>query len=137
MSSNDLRQLRGLIREALNQTGMTGRRLEEELEIGHGNLQHLLEGQLELRVRHLLTIARLLKIPPHQLLELGCPEATRTASYDLADVLGRKQLPQRAAKEAAGLSEDRVRSIFREELSRLMSGPAATKGEPGSEPAES
>ena len=133
--SNDLRQLRGLIREALNQTGMTGRRLEEELEIGHGNLQHLLEGQLELRVRHLLTIARLLKIPPHQLLELGCPDAERTASYDLADVLGRK-LPQRA-KESASLSEDRVRSIFREELSRLMSGTAAAKGEPGNEPAES
>lgn len=132
--SNDLRELNGLVREALNRTSMSGRRLEEELGIGHGNLQHLLEGQLELRVRHLLAIARVLKVPPHQFLELGCPEAEQTASRDLYELLGRRRHPPAAAAADPGVSEDRVRAIFREEMSRLMGGAAAPAEKPGEEP---
>lgn len=132
--SNDARDLRGLLREALSRTRMTGRRLEKELGIGHGNLQHLLEGQLELKVRHLLAIARVLKVPPHQLLELGCPEAEQTASRDLYALLGRRRTPQDTAVAEPGVSEDRVRAIFREEMSRLMNGAAAPAEKPGEEP---
>ncbi len=83
----DLRQLRSLIREALGRSAQPTRSLEDELGIGHGNLAHLLSGQLELKVRHLLSISRLLGVPPHRLIELGCPEALAASTRDVTDLV--------------------------------------------------
>lgn len=113
MSERDLRQLRGLLRDALAHLGMPTRTLEGTLGIGHGNLSHLLEGRLELRVRHLLSIARELGVPPHQFLQIGCPETTSAARRDLGDLIPTARKP--AAPQPADLDE-RIRAIVREEL---------------------
>lgn len=125
--ADDLRTLRELIREALDRVRLSPKDLEDELGIGHGNLAHLLSGRLELRVRHLLSIARLLKVPPHQFLELGCPEATRAAARDLAVLVGR-------AKSASDLAEDRIRAIVRDELARHQSNAPAAVPAPKKKP---
>lgn len=114
MSERDLRQLRGLLRDALADLDKPTRALEGTLGIGHGNLSHLLEGRLELRVRHLLSIARELGVPPHQFLQLGCPETTGAARRDLADVVPTARKPA-APPQPADLDE-RIRAIVREEL---------------------
>ena len=119
MSDSDLRTLRALVREALPTYHGSGRAIEEALGIGHGNLSHLLDGRLELRVRHLLAIAKMLGVPPYQFLELGCPEANDAARRDLTDFVAMSLPPERrAAAQAAKTPEldSRIRKIVREEL---------------------
>jgi len=113
----DLKTLHDLVRQVLDQTRLTKRRLEEEIGLGHGTLEQLLAGRQDLRVRHLLALARLLRIAPHQLLQIGCPEATAAAEQDLAVWLGR---PQEPARQFADLPEDKVRALVRDELQRLL-----------------
>lgn len=112
---DDLRTLRDLFGKALRRSGLASRRLEEELGIGHGNLNRLLNGELDIKVRHLLAIARFLKVPPHRFLELGCPEAEAAATHDLSDWLGESALP------ASGRDEQ-LRTLIREELARALEG---------------
>jgi transcriptional regulator with XRE-family HTH domain len=114
----DLKTLHDLVRQVLDQTKLTKRRLEEEMGLGHGTLEQLLTGRQDLRIRHLLALARLVRVAPHQFLELGCPEAGAAAEQDLAVWLGRPQEPARQA--AAALPEDKVRAIVREEVQRLL-----------------
>jgi transcriptional regulator with XRE-family HTH domain len=134
MSDGDLRQLRSLLREALAHSPLSARALESTLGIGHGNLSHLLAGRLELRVRHLLSIAHELGVPPHQFLELGCPEALTAARRDLSD-LTRASLP--GERMLAFLRSDpcdldrRIRAIVREELNARLGEAGGEGGLPG------
>jgi transcriptional regulator with XRE-family HTH domain len=118
----DLKSLQETVRQAMDRTGLPKRRLEEELGIGHGTLEQLVSGRLEIKARHLLAIARFLRVPPHQLLELGCPEAEGAANQDLGTLLG---LPAREAarqEQEPAVPEERIRAIVREELLRLLGG---------------
>lgn len=75
MADKDLKELRQLLRLAHAHPRCGGG------DRGRGNLERLLNGTLELRVRHLLAFARLLSIPPAELLELGCPQAAQAAQH--------------------------------------------------------
>ena len=126
MSDSDLRRLRALVREALPTYHGAGRAIEKALGIGHGNLSHLLDGRLELRVRHLLAISKMLGVPPHQFLELGCPEAIDTARRDLTDFVSMSLPPERkvAAQAAKAVELDnRIRKIVHEELEARFGPP--------------
>lgn len=124
----DLRQLRDLIREALGRSPLTARSLEDELGIGHGNLTHLLSGQLEMKLRHVLSIARLLGIPPHRLIELGCPEALAAATRDVTDYV-EAPAPSRGIRHLTGDAlDERIRAIVRDELA-AQTETAATEPE--------
>jgi transcriptional regulator with XRE-family HTH domain len=121
MVDQDLKELRRLLRDAVESSRMYVRDIEAAIGVGHGNLERLLNGTLELRVRHLIAFARLLKIPPAEFLELGCQGATQSAQHRLVDWLG----PQRSQ----GLAEssrlpatpeeltELIRAVVREELS--------------------
>jgi len=112
----DTRQILKLIQDALDRFPVTARALEDELGIGHGNLSHLLSGRLELKLRHLLSIAKVLGVPPHRFVELGCPLALRAATRDVTDLVG---LPASAARIGALTSaelEERIRAVVRKEL---------------------
>jgi DNA-binding Xre family transcriptional regulator len=88
MAEKDLKQLRQVLREAVRASRMPAREMERALGIGHGNLYRLLDGQLDLRVRHLLELADLLGIPPNDFLEFGCPDAVSRAKRRLSDWVG-------------------------------------------------
>jgi len=119
MSDQDLASLRDLLREAVAGSRLTGREAEAVLGIGHGNLERLLNGTLELRIRHVLALARHLKVSPADFFALGCPEAISAAQHDLAEWVtpphrrqtGQAPLP-RTADELAAL----VRSAVQQEL---------------------
>jgi hypothetical protein len=121
----DLRQLRNLIREALGRTSLTTRSLEDELRIGHGNLAHLLSGQLELKLRHLLSISRLLGIPPHRLIELGCPDALAAATRDVTDLVEAPAPVRGIGHLTVDALDERIRAIVRAELAAQAPAPAA------------
>jgi len=87
MSQQDLREIRAFLREAIQASRRRTRALERALGIGSGKLQSLLDGSLDLRVRHLLAIAEVLSVPPEDLLAFTCREARENAKYRITDWL--------------------------------------------------
>ena len=88
MIDGDLAKLRQLLARVVQRTGWARRDLEREIGVGSGSLARLLSGDLDLTVEHLTNLARRLRIPPGDLLALGCPDATATARHRLADWIG-------------------------------------------------
>jgi transcriptional regulator with XRE-family HTH domain len=127
MVDQDLDELRRLLREAVEaaRASMHTRDIEAALGVGHGNLERLLNGTLELRVRHLLGFARLLEIPPADFFELGCAKAAAAAQHRLLDWLGpdrrRAQGSLRLPSNPEELAE-LIRSAVREELAAREGG---------------
>lgn len=119
MSDQDLASLRDLLREAVAGSRLSGHEAEAVLGIGHGNLERLLNGTLELRIRHVLALARHLQVSPADFFALGCPEAVRAAQHDLTEWIapphrlqaGQAPLP-RTADDLVAL----IRSAVQQEL---------------------
>jgi hypothetical protein len=119
----DLRTLRQLLREVMARLGRSNRELEDLLGIGHGNLGRLLDGTLELRVRHLLAIADLMQVPASQLLDRGCPETTKAATRRLRDLIawGSPEDERRGTEHLAmPASVEELRELLREEIRREL-----------------
>jgi transcriptional regulator with XRE-family HTH domain len=136
MPQNDLRELRQLLGQVVQRLGRTSRELEERLEIGHGNLGKLLNGTIELRVRHLLAFAELLRVPVTELLAAGCPGSAAAATQHLTDWLPQVQGDGGGAAAAqarmpvtlAELTELLRREIGSELAKRGLEAPPARPG---------
>lgn len=133
MADKDLQKLRQVLREvvkAAKASRMQVREMERELGIGHGSLYRLIDGELDMRVRHLLAFARLLEIPPSDFFELGCPNAMSGAKRRLTDWIGQPS-GQAAVPTAASLSleqlKELIRSTVREELEQQSAGPERSR----------
>src|SRR6266545_927688 len=74
-----LELVRALLGRALVALPLSPRKIEDALQIGHGTLPRLLDGRMDLKLRHLLPLCGVLQIHPSHLLERGLPnwEATR------------------------------------------------------------
>jgi transcriptional regulator with XRE-family HTH domain len=88
MSEDDLHSLRQVIARAVEASGLQRRDVERALGLRNGSLGKLLDGSLDLRVEHLVALARVLRVPPGDFLMAGCPQAHAAATYRLADWLG-------------------------------------------------
>jgi transcriptional regulator with XRE-family HTH domain len=108
--ADDLRQLRSLLRQAIAALRLGRREVETALGIGHGSLERVLDGSMELRVRHLLDLARLLQVPPKDFLEIACPEPPGGAKFRLRDWLGPRE-PAPAATPEKGNPTDLTAAI--------------------------
>jgi DNA-binding Xre family transcriptional regulator len=124
MAEQDLKQLRQILREAVRATRMSSRDLERRLGIGNGNLNRMLDGTLDLRVRHLLALADLLDVPPSDIFELGCPDAVSRAKRRLGDWIG-KRSSEPAEPTAASLSLDQLRELIRDAVREEMEQQSA------------
>jgi len=126
MASRDgLDLLRAQLRLALAALPVSPRRIEDALGIGHGTLPRLLDGRMDLKLRHLLEICRLLKIHPRELIERGLPDWK--AEHRLDDW---KPLSIRKAVQPLALSDEvleAVRTVVREEISRAGLTPGAER----------
>jgi hypothetical protein len=120
---DDTKPLRAVLRQAIAASRMGKREIEVALGVGHGKLDRILDGTLELRVRHVLALARVLEVSPKDFLDLAYPEPPGGARYSLRDWLGPRQAgPQSTSNktEAANLREV-VREVVREELAHNAS----------------
>lgn len=63
-----------MLREAVAACRRSYREVEDELGLGHGSLQRLLDGRVDVRVHHLVDLARILQVHPMEFLELGFPD---------------------------------------------------------------
>ncbi len=134
--SEDLRQLRAVLRQAISASRLSARQIETSMGLGHGNLERILDGRNDLRVRHLLALAKLLKIPPQDFLELGVPQPDAGTKYRLKDwimppvfsppnsetttdapVADLGKLVRDAVQEALGTDlKDAIRAVVRDEM---------------------
>jgi transcriptional regulator with XRE-family HTH domain len=130
MADKDLQQLRQVLREAVRASRMPIREMERQLGIGHGALYRMLDGELDLRVRHLLALADLLGVPPTDFFEIGCPDAMSRASRRLADWIGHSSI-RASEPTAASLSlpelKELIRSTVREELDQQSATPSPSR----------
>jgi hypothetical protein len=118
--SNDLRQLRSLLRQVIAASRLGKREIETAMGIGHGQLERVLDGTLELRVRHVLGLAHVLGVPPKDFLEIACPEPPGGAKFRLRDWIGPRELAPASAPDKSDPPDLAavVREAVREELAR-------------------
>jgi len=120
MIHDDLAQLRQLLARAVQASGRPLRDLERGIGVGSGSLRRMLAGELDLKVEYLTNLARLLRIPPGDLLAAGCPETTAAARHRLADWIGPGDAaPSTAPPPAPPAPEELaalIRAAVREEL---------------------
>ncbi len=117
-TDKDLAEFRHVLRELVRMVRMPVRDLERTLGVGSGKMEKLLNGELEIRLRHVLAMAEVLGVSPGDLLTVGCAEATRRARRRVVD-----WLPHLAPKgEGTPLPASRedlaemIREILRAEL---------------------
>lgn len=87
MIETDLTSLRALLREAIASSRLTTRETEEALGMAHGSLEGVLRGKLELKVRHILALAAVLRVSPADFFVYGCPTANDAAQHELVEWL--------------------------------------------------
>jgi hypothetical protein len=118
--SEDLRQLRAVLRQAISSCGVSARNIETAMGLGHGSLERILDGRNDLRVRHIVGLARLLKVPPQDFLELGLPQPEGGTKYRLRDwVMPQEMAPPNAAKRTDGSAND-IAKLVREAVQQAL-----------------
>lgn len=131
MADKDLLQLRQVLRDAVSAIRLPVREIERRLGIGSGNLYRLIDGSLDLRIRHLIALAGLLGVPPTDFLEMGCPNAMQRATGRLSDWIGastgRSTSPAAAATLSVEELKDLIRNTVRAELEQPDAKPARKK----------
>ncbi len=116
----EMKLLLALVRTACNRWPGHKRDLESAMSVGHGRLEEIFNGEPELRVRHLVGLARLLKVRPADFLRLAYGADERTASRQLEEWIGEPQ-PPNARRKPEPLSpehEKRIRELICEELEK-------------------
>lgn len=138
MSAKDLQNFRYLLGQLVNAERWPQRRLEGRLGLGHKNLQKLLDGSMEVRLRHILAVAEWLGVRPGELVDLGCPETAAAARRRVTDILapGREAIEagiaQKRAPEAGGDLEAMIAKIVRQVIEQRNAGQGDEP--PGGEP---
>ncbi len=102
-------------------SGLGHRDIERALQLRNGTLGQLLNGNLDLQVEHLTALARLLRVPPGDLLRLGCPQTRAAATHRLSDWIGHIETTPTAPATAATPTApeelvEMIRAAIREEL---------------------
>jgi len=118
---DDLRSLCQVIARAVKASGLAHRDVERALQLRNGTLVQLLNGNLDLQVEHLTALARLLRVPPGDLLRLGCPQTRAAATHRLSDWIGPIDTAPTAPATAATPTApeelvEMIRAAIREEL---------------------
>ena len=120
MSRDELSALRALMRDAVASCRRSNRELEDALGLGHGTLQRLLDGRIDVRVYHLLALARLLQVHPVEFLEQAFPDWP--ARHRLTDWMNPDQRKNEAGRSGMPATREElaelIREIVREELDR-------------------
>ena len=119
---DDLKQLRALLREAVRVLRLPVRDWERRLGVGHGNLEKLLDGTLELRVRHIVAFAQLLRVAPGDLLDTGCPDLVQKAEHRVSDWVTSARSSRKAEPAPSPALSEEVVAAIREAVRQELAG---------------
>jgi hypothetical protein len=115
--SRQLKPLREVLQRAVAAARLRPQTIEQALALPRGGWDELAAGRRVLRVRHLLGLARLLKVPPEDLLDAGLPDATPPAGPRLRDWID----PQPRFADVP-LARD-LQTLIRDTVRRELDGP--------------
>ena|SRR5436305_2142391 len=116
--SRQLKPLREVLQRAVAAARLRQQTIEQILALPRGGWDELVSGRRVLRVRHLLALARLLSVPPEDLLEAGFPEASSPTGLRLTDWIDPAR-PRFASAPPAGDLQTLIRDTVRSELEAL------------------
>ena|SRR5947209_11546491 len=131
MIEEDLLLLRQVVARAIQASGLLRRDVERALRLRSGNLARLLDGSLDLKVEHLTALARLLRIPPGDLLVAGCPQTRAAATHRLADWIGPAGDASAAPATAALPSPEELAAMIRAALRQELAARKVRREEEG------
>ncbi len=124
-----LELVRALLSMALVALPLSPRKIEDALQIGHGTLPRLLDGRMDLKLRHLLPLCAVLKIHPADLLQRGLPNWEATRSID--DCLPPEHRKAAPSSTLSAEILEAIRTAVREEVSRAGLTPGAERKKTG------
>jgi hypothetical protein len=113
--SRQLTPMREVLRRAVAAARLRRQTIERALALPSGGWEDLASGRRVLRVRHLLALAHLLKVPPEDFLEAGLPDASSPAGLRLTDWIEPAR-PRFASASPAGDLQILIRDAVRREL---------------------
>jgi hypothetical protein len=132
--SRELNPLREILSRAVAAGRLPVRTVEQALDLPAGGWGQLLSGQRVLRVRHLLALARLLRVPPADFLEIGLPEANRAAELTLSQWL--EPAPPRSRNIEPTPTKDDWRERIEDAVRRELDAAPQRDPIPPAEPPE-
>jgi hypothetical protein len=112
--SDDGAELRRVLGQAIAASGRLRRDAERALGIRNGSLAQFLDGG-DPKVEQLFALARLLRVPPADLLAAGAPATTAAARFRLADWLD-LPAPEPAPEPTPDELDEAVRAAVQREL---------------------
>lgn len=128
MARNDLYSLRLVLGRAIRASGRPLRELEDAIGVRHGNLRLLMDGKAEIRVAHLLGLARALGVPPADFLAAGCPKANAAATRRLRHLVGADLEEHAPAPAPFPTTAAELASVVQSAVERALAGWSANGG---------
>ncbi len=121
MSDKDTKAVLAVAQRAIEAAPGRKHDLEAAMGLGHGRLNDLVNGQLELRSRHLTGLARYLEVPASDFYRLALGDAEFAARRRLEEWIDPRAAPPFPRKDAeSAASDDRLRALIREELAAAL-----------------
>lgn len=114
---DEVRRAAKLLEALIQAVGLSPEELETRLEASPGYLRRLLSGAVELKLRHILAILRILEIEPHLFFQTLYPEAGPAGAMVQLD-----ELRQRLTALGVGRSAAPKPEVGMDDLERLVQG---------------
>jgi len=138
----EIRRLATLLEAVLRYRGPGGglrvgaRAMERQLGWSAGTLSRILQGKIELKVRHILDVLEVLEVPAEDFFELSYQQRSReTTAQELLTFLESRGLhgrPRLVDKPESAISDDELDKRILAALRRLSLNLPKQSGEPGS-----
>lgn len=118
MNNEEIVRIASALRTAIRLSGISHRHVERELGLSTGYLTRILAGQVELRVRHILDICRVIGLPPDRFFNALFPfqEGSESASRlerGLAQLHPPPGRPAPSPDDAAGEGRSKLPELLR------------------------
>ncbi|HEX5760862.1 MAG TPA: helix-turn-helix transcriptional regulator [Thermoanaerobaculia bacterium] len=123
MPDEEIERLRKALQALVEGSGRSQRDIERELELGHGYLNHLFSGRMELKFKHVLLLGRALGFTPSEFFRRAYPPVSHAPDWPAQEIEGafaETGVPLRRPTAGLALDPDGLKELVREILTELL-----------------